>query len=636
MKSPLWDDPERWWLTTERARSADPKLLGELVAHTFEVHIEEVRKIAAGFGVDFNNPGIPLDDGNGPALAIGNLVQLAELDVSRLFEIWRIAHPGSKQQIAEAIGDAEGCTVVSVLGTMGGALSSANTRSEACAFLKLIIEFEGFGVRGWGGGSTPTPQDNAEIPAGSSQWVEKSAVLSSQEEIQPGVAFDLIVNLIDHKAGATSVTLPVAEDWETLVVTARVFAPRLTIYSAPVAQLHLQRSGPSTPVTFVLEIPPGNPELVADVLVLFFVDGTFCGNASRVISASEKTQAPSEGDTIQLPVAVDEDPIFTVTILESDGSLAWHCDYGDPDAESSIELGTEALTFARQLSFEADSDLSRAYFEGLGEVLLERAPARFRSAYAAALQDLGPGFPVQFVTNDPYIPWELMGTPDKPGNVLAVDHAVARSLLPQDGARTWIAQGSVLTCAPAYEGERRLPEAQKEADSLVAALGAMKLTPATRNNFLAVLEKEEPISVLHFAGHGEESGEGMAVLSFEDGQDLRLLEIRRSALKRAMAGTLVVLNACFSGSAASTLRKYFGWAEAFMWLGCSGYVGPLWSVDDVQAGPLAAELLEAVVKQGVTVAEALRRIRQDRLEGMRYIFVGDVRLRLAQKSDLAH
>ena len=63
------------------------------------------------------------------------------------------------------------------------------------------------------------------------------------------------------------------------------------------------------------------------------------------------------------------------------------------------------------------------------------------------------------------------------------------------------------------------------------------------------------------------------------------------------------------GTAGSVLSDYGGLAGAFVSEGCSGYVAPLWNVNDLVARQFAEEFYKAALKDGASVSESLRQLR---------------------------
>src|SRR5690606_33368173 len=143
---------------------------------------------------------------------------------------------------------------------------------------------------------------------------------------------------------------------------------------------------------------------------------------------------------------------------------------------------------------------------GIGEQIWDVTPSCFREAYKVLRREHGRSFAIQLVSDDPYVPWELMWPSDvEDARPLAVDHAVARWLL--DYATTMpqrLPRGTIVTIAPRYEQLPSLPGAQEEARLFVEEFGARSLEPATRDALLRLLttSTEDPVAILHFAGHG--------------------------------------------------------------------------------------------------------------------------------------
>jgi CHAT domain len=278
--------------------------------------------------------------------------------------------------------------------------------------------------------------------------------------------------------------------------------------------------------------------------------------------------------------------------------------------------------------------------QSIGELLWDKTPKRFQHAYSEACEQCGEkGLSIQFVTNEPYVPWELMrpvvrGAADV---LLGQRHAVSRTIFDYVGQQPLaIASGPIVTIAPSYADPRQhLPSAIEESKRLVAEFGAEAIEPATRDAILAFMESGRHLGVLHFAGHGKTDRSGDAVLLLQDGERLTALELRRNEVKQTLRGTLIVLNACEVATPGSLLGAYLGWAETFSRAGCAAFVAPLWSVNDHIAGALVVDLLRNVFIDRLPVAEALRRARVNyghiSADVFAYVAVGDVSARLCEE-----
>ena len=313
--------------------------------------------------------------------------------------------------------------------------------------------------------------------------------------------------------------------------------------------------------------------------------------------------------------------------------------------DGSIQLESSAQEYAREL-FARFAKLTpgdhMGEFEGVGETLWERTPAFFREAYWAARDRLGRGFSIQFISDDPWIPWELM-RPVRKGeaaNLLVVDHPVARWIAHYDGdLRNKLPSGRIVTVAPKYRSVAdQLPSAQDESKHLVDRFSALRVD-GTKSNVRQVLSDgltNEAVAVIHFAGHGE-YGLKFADASrivLEDG-DLSVNEVGNSSVKLGEKDrTLVVFNACEVGAVGSVLSMVGGWAEAFTRRKFSGFLAPLWPVDDDAAVTVISELLDSVWTGKQPVGDSLRAIREK--HGARsptflsYLFYGDVTARVTE------
>ena len=83
-------------------------------------------------------------------------------------------------------------------------------------------------------------------------------------------------------------------------------------------------------------------------------------------------------------------------------------------------------------------------------------------------------------------------------------------------------------------------------------------------------------------------------IKLEDGE-LAASEIERPEVRLGRAcRTLVFFNACEVGAAGAVFGEVGGWADAFLGRQFGGFIAPLWSVDDEDAGVVAIELLERI------------------------------------------
>jgi len=203
-------------------------------------------------------------------------------------------------------------------------------------------------------------------------------------------------------------------------------------------------------------------------------------------------------------------------------------------------------------------------------------------------------------------------------------------------------QGTIVTIAPDYSRRRingmqvpPLPKAAKESEMLVDEFDAKSLTGGAKE-VMQLLEGrlDHPVAILHFAGHGEFGTETAATSQiFLSDEDICVLEIRNEEIKLGRKyGTLVVFNACQVGATGSVLGSIGGWAEVFLRGGFSGFIGPLWSVNDDDACTVMREFFDEVVHRKHPAAQALQWIRKtyghQSPTFLSYLYYGDVMARI--------
>jgi len=283
--------------------------------------------------------------------------------------------------------------------------------------------------------------------------------------------------------------------------------------------------------------------------------------------------------------------------------------------------------------------------EGFGDELWNLAPRMFREAYWALYARYGSRLRIQFVCDEPHLPWELMRPSSEDGQTihppLALEHSVARWIDRYSGdMRNCLPGGSLVTVAPKYASARlSLRKAQEEHERIVERLGA-KAVPGTRKALFALLEDEDPmprVGVLHFAGHGQFAADVAAAsgIKLENGETLLASEVKRREVRLGrVCRTLVFFNACEVGATGSVFGEVGGWADAFLDRKFGGFIAPLWAVEEADSAKVAAELLDGIYARRAPIGETLRSIRAKYADisptFFSYLYYGDVTARLAR------
>jgi hypothetical protein len=225
------------------------------------------------------------------------------------------------------------------------------------------------------------------------------------------------------------------------------------------------------------------------------------------------------------------------------------------------------------------------------------------------------------VSDEPWIPWELVkpyesDAPSFEDDFLCMQFDLARWVMPDVAPAAEIAMRSLACVAPR---DSKLKAAQEESEyvrSLAQRMGVRDLTPAhaTREEILKLLEGEEPISLWHFACHGEyhDNDPDQSPLKLSNNTSLRPNDLVGPKVEKRLKGDrpFVFLNACRVGSLGLSLAGLGGWAKVLV-SDChvGGLIAPLWAVTDRLAHNFAQAFYEHA-QSGCTLAQAMRRARQ--------------------------
>jgi len=117
--------------------------------------------------------------------------------------------------------------------------------------------------------------------------------------------------------------------------------------------------------------------------------------------------------------------------------------------------------------------------------------------------------------------------------------------------------------------------------------------------------------VVHFAAHGSLRDDGgIAAIELTDGL-LRAEDIVGNLVESGLrsATPVVFMNACHSGRQVIGLTRPDGWVERCIDLGCRGFLGANWEVNDQLAATFAIEVYNRLVRRE-PIAAAVRRARQ--------------------------
>jgi hypothetical protein len=549
--------------------------------------------------------------------------------------------------------------------------------------------------------AAPSPKASAPEARDEQQTITRHPSVTPEGPARPGQPLTLTVDLLleakDAQTESSGITVSgLAADWSELPIKVRLLCSELMFApEGDAGTVVVRRNQSSVAATFTGSVrPAASGELV--VVATFEYGGRFCGAARRRIpvepagtgSAGPSSSEPSSGlppsgaaplsasglsgaapvsadalevGTFSCEVGVQE-PDLTVQIHRLDRGnprrLYWmmhvarKCEGLPARLSGELDLGSDPAAFFQSVATTARELRSRQHFTwflGMGELLYERTPPAFRQTLSAMRKAHGSGFSIQFITDDPHIPWELMvpsaDVPD--AGLLCMEHPVARWLLDYETSLTArLTQGEIVTIAPDYEGHAflsPLPEAQEESRQLTRRFDAMRV-PGSFKPVMDLLEGnylKKPIGLLHFAGHGKYSGNDAApsCIYLEDGL-LQTMQVRNSRVKLGQKSRpLVLFNACEVGAANDVLGGMGGWAEAFVSKSFAGFIAPLWPVQDSHARHAVEQLVADLRDKHLTVGQALQLLRKREAETsptyLAYVYVGDVMARFAPAVTMA-
>ena len=471
------------------------------------------------------------------------------------------------------------------------------------------------------GRSDPPPEPKLEE-------VVRYPSIEADRPLVAGTGLRVTVDLATSAYPSTSgvVRLEAPSGWKSLDLTVQLISPMLRIVQQEGAVLTLRRDGPNDPATFDVEVDASASGSI-NVSVQFVHRTRFCGSANRRFAVSSGS-LPEPIEDVRASVTIvpaAEPPDLLVSIRALEGSrFMWiwnplsRAGLGVGRFSGLVDLGAAPERYANAL-FESCSDLDdvafRRQLRGIGEQIWAKTPDEFRRTYADMRNAQGDSFSIQFVSDDPWVPWELMrpvlGDGSLPADHIMLTHPIASWPAEAQGQmRDWLPDGRIVTFSPQYSAHHALPGARRESERLVADLGAT-LAVGTRAGLLDLLENPSPetVGIVHFAGHGGEGIRGCG-LEMEDGW-LVLDEVRQTGVSLGRRDhSLVVLNACVVGAAAAQLGVLDGWPAALAANRFGGVVAPLWEVEDEAALEIVVEMLQLLVEEGRTLGEALSEARR--------------------------
>ncbi|MCK1445452.1 CHAT domain-containing protein [Bradyrhizobium sp. 48] len=510
-------------------------------------------------------------------------------------------------------------------------------------------------------GEGASPYRNSEEALNNGDLVRRTPHLRFDAPLQPDAVFQVQVYLDTQAAQA-------GEDSEDLVLPAGTQVQvHLTVSSHFVVLSDVVRtmtvyadSGPSEACSFELMVKPANAlrvDMPPMITALFFHKGRPSGKVTRMVTiAGLAAAAAPVGRPARVEFQRCRTPDLSIAIraAEANDGRQFECTLSTP----LLEAYKVPITTAWNLPGVAEQ-LVRGYMQaftrkqpgpgaliaelrGAGIALFDAAPRAFQNLFWKLVDAEKLPREISIVSEEPYIPWELMIPRRKRTNgevetrkPLGVEFPIGRWIPPDFVAgRTRIPFTDSYVIAPKYTGTRlMLAFSDSEQALLTNDFAAEAITPAT---FAQIAEKLTSAgrSLVHFVCHGKDAGDGRQVLQLEHSEELsssQLLGIEGLERTFAHKRPFVFINACEVGRGTAALVGLGGFATSFIELGASAVIAPLWSVKDGIAHQVAETFYRSVKSEPSTpFAEILRRLRTKAYEGdsaedtyAAYCFYGD-------------
>jgi CHAT domain len=434
----------------------------------------------------------------------------------------------------------------------------------------------------------------------------------------------------------------------------------LRVVGASTGKLLLRRDEmESKPLRFQVEVqePPAGDSVVINAY--FFYGGRPCGSVTRILPTKPSASVPGTSGTLAA-VRGAKAADLTVSVTRRSGTVGCYqvrltsphltpAEIGEPGV---WDLGGPSQNYVGSLFKEFvncpdDPNQRLAELRGAGKELFAATPQSFKDCYQR-LMAKGKLRTMLIVSDEPYIPWELMvpaSTQDEAARgieykPLGVAHAVGRWLSDKHLSPVGrLRMGNSMVIAPDYKNTalKVLPQSAEEATYLKDRFGAKMPTPSLYSTIVTAL-KDQPPDLFHFIGHGNSAAEAPAQCLHLENQDRLSPNAARGepafTVAFAKRTPLVFLNACEVAQQILTLGGPAGFVPTFIKLFASGVIAPLWSVRDSIAHVFARDLYEgAVPRTGapVPIAEVVRKLRARAYSGSEkgedtyaaYCFYGD-------------
>ncbi len=487
--------------------------------------------------------------------------------------------------------------------------------------------------------------------------------LSPEAPLEPSTEFNVYVS-VDTKAarpGEKTQDLELegpASQEEFLVQATLVASGHFELREDSAKTMTILRSRESTPIIFKVRCVkefPSEPD--AALSALFSYEGHPSGRVTRgfrlkdgrLVSAPPAKSAAVTAAASPVPrLAAREPKVAVIAGLDPYDLTITVADTGENDFRHfrvivdapaigqhvevpwNLSDKTDQIVSNYMKDFVAEglnAPIRLAQLKGAGVQLFRATPPEFQKSFWEMIDAGKPPKTILVVSDDPYIPWELMVPRRRvAGKVetrqpLGVDFCIGRWIRDDyTSPPQQIPLERTYVVAPNYViASKNLKYAPQEAAFVCSSFKpSSAVDPADFDKIEEAL-RDKGVTLLHFICHGTADATQQTVYlrdmvnnlsaSVVEGSDEFVTAFFRDH-------TFVFLNACEVGRTSPALVGVNGLPATFLRLGASGVVAALWSVKDDLAHQVAEKFYNTVLQQPQTpFAEILRDIRSQAYTG---------------------
>lgn len=281
---------------------------------------------------------------------------------------------------------------------------------------------------------------------------------------------------------------------------------------------------------------------------------------------------------------------------------------GNPQALVQEELGRSVANLS-DLAEEGEEgqENAREQLADLAVNLFQKLPQKLRELLWSQQGEIET---MQILSDEPYIPWELLklqGEGGEEGPFLCEVFAVTRWLREfRQTVFTFPLQRFAFVLSP-----DDLPSAQAERDDLSALFGKERVTeiePSLTRVKHAL--KFGFYDGWHFIGHGSARTQDPDRMGFELAEQVRLTPANLVSAKANLnrLQPLIFLNGCDTGRGGFSLTGLGGWTQKSLEAGAGAFIGTLWPVRDKKARAFAHTFYQHFL-DGEPIGQAVQQAR---------------------------